>query len=166
MNNPYQAPASDIRLANSSQPDTSSPLSTKGRFSRLSYIAWICLAGIVSQILVSLAFFGLIDYSNPMLSGLVTLIVQLPAMALHVIFTIRRCHDINKGGWWAALFILPLINFYLWFTRGNEAENNFGSPRPTTTFEQVIAYLFISLCILGIIGIVIALTVYRQQLGF
>ena len=50
MNNPYQAPASDIRLTTTGKIDSSGPFSTKGRFSRLSYFAWICIIGVVAQI--------------------------------------------------------------------------------------------------------------------
>ena len=81
-----------------------------------------------------------------------------------MIITIRRTHDIGKGGWWVALFMMPLINLYLWFKRGDDSENNFGAPRPTTTIEKVIAYLFITLCVVGIIGIFVALIAFRHYL--
>ena len=154
MNNPYQAPASDIRLANTDTTGSSSPFSTKGRFSRLSYIAWVSIIGIVAQVFITLAMFGLDDYSNVMMTGLVTLLFQIPALIFHCIFTIRRGHDLGMKGWRIGLFLLPLVNFYFWFKRGDEGENDFGAPRPTTTIEKGFAYLSITLCVVAIIALV------------
>ncbi|MEE9345360.1 MAG: DUF805 domain-containing protein [Methylococcales bacterium] len=163
MNNPYQAPASDIRLANTVTTDASSPFSRKGRFSRLSYIAWISIIGFAAQGFITLAMMALGQTENPMLMLAVTLLFQVPAIVCHAIFTIRRTHDIGKGGWWVALFMIPLINLYLWFKRGDDGENNFGAPRPTATFEKVIAYIFITLSIVAIIGGIVAVIAFRQH---
>lgn len=164
MNNPYQAPASDIRLAKTGTTDPSSPFSTKGRFSRLSYIAWVSIIGIVAQVFITLAMFGLADYSNAMMTGLVTLLFQIPALIFHCIFTIRRGHDLGMGGWKIGLFFLPIVNFYFWFKRGDEGENEFGAPRPTTTVEKVIAFISIILGVVAVIALV-AVMVFLGQNG-
>lgn len=39
------------------------------------------------------------------ISGLYTLIVLVPSLALSV----RRLHDIGKSGWWMLLLLIPLI---------------------------------------------------------
>jgi uncharacterized membrane protein YhaH (DUF805 family) len=162
MNNPYQAPASDIRLANTGTTGPNSPFSTKGRFSRLSYIAWISIIGIAAQVFIMLAIVGLADYSNSMMTGLVTLVFQIPALICYGIFTIRRGHDLGMKGWKIGLFLLPLINFYFWFKRGDDAENAFGAPRLTTTTEQVIAFISLGLCIAGIVGIAAVVVFFGQ----
>jgi uncharacterized membrane protein YhaH (DUF805 family) len=164
MNNPYQAPASNIYLADTGAAGPNSPFSTKGRFSRLSYIAWISIIGIAAQAFITLAIFGLADYSNTMMTGLVTALFQIPALIFHAIFTIRRSHDVGKSGWWVVLFLLPLVNFYLWVKRGDEGENNFGTQRPTTTAEKIIAYISITLIAVAIIGGVFAIIAFRQYL--
>ncbi len=154
MNNPYQAPASEIHLASTGTTDSDSPFSTKGRFSRLSYIAWISIIGIATQVVITFALLGLASYSNTMMTSLITLVFQIPAMICHGIFTIRRGHDLGMRGWKIGLFLLPLVNFYFWFKRGDENENDFGAPRPTTTIEKMVVLLSITLCVVAIIAII------------
>lgn len=163
MNNPYQAPASEIHLANAGTTDPGSPFSTKGRFSRLSYIAWISIIGIAAQVLITFALLGLASYSNTMMTSLVTLVFQIPAMICHGIFTIRRGHDLGMRGWKIGLFLLPLINFYFWFKPGDDNENDFGAPRPTTSLESIIAYLSITLCVVAMIVIFAAVVFLKQN---
>ncbi len=165
MNNPYQAPASDVRVSNTAQTDSSNLLSPKGRFTRLSYIAWVFIVGFIAQILIGIVMMASSSMANPMMPSLVAMIVQAPALVMNIIFTIRRCHDINKSGLWAIVFVIPIINFYLWVKRGSEGENDFGALRPTTTAEQIIAYICIVLGIVGVIAIGVALTIYKDYLG-
>ena len=54
MENPYKTPSSDPLLPPSNAIDTSSPLSPKGRFGRLSFIAWYMLVTILSYIAMGL----------------------------------------------------------------------------------------------------------------
>ncbi len=51
---------------------------------------------------------------------------------------VKRCHDWDKKGWWALIFIIPLINI-IWLivlgvVRGTEGENRFG-PNPLDAAE-------------------------------
>ncbi len=60
------------------------------------------------------------------------LLVDVPGAAASV----RRLHDTNHSGWWAALVLLPLIGplFLLGYlvTRGDEGENEYGPPPSPT----------------------------------
>lgn len=46
-------------------------------------------------------------------------------------FMVRRCHDLNKSGWWAALAFVPTINvlftLYILFVKGTDGSNDYGS---------------------------------------
>jgi uncharacterized membrane protein YhaH (DUF805 family) len=165
MNNPYQTPESDIRKSSSSQQANPSPFSKDGRFSRLSYIAWITIVGFVAQALIAIIMSIMGIASSPVGLGVLNVLVQIPALICHVIFTMRRTHDFGKSRWWVALYLLPLVNFYIWFKAGDETNNEFGAPRPTTTVEKVIAYFSIAFISLAIIGLVIAAVVYKGYFG-
>jgi hypothetical protein len=59
--NPYETPQSDLAASTAGGVDETGPFDPKGRFSRLSYIAWAMLASIVInvvQFVVSLVLVG------------------------------------------------------------------------------------------------------------
>ena len=69
-------------------------------------------------------------FSPGLLSGLYTLGVFLPALAVLV----RRLHDTNRSGWWVLISFLPLIGVLvlLFFSlqEGQPGENQYGiSPK-------------------------------------
>lgn len=53
--------------------------------------------------------------------GLGILIVWIPMLAVSV----RRCHDINRSGWW---ILVPWISFFFQFKKSDEDENEYGAP--------------------------------------
>ena len=57
------------------------------------------------------------------LGNIFGLITILP----HVMFGIRRMHDINRSGWW---LLLPIVNLVFWAQPGTDGENRFGPPPP------------------------------------
>src|SRR5512145_1500386 len=106
--NPYQSPAADLSaLPNQGAFDESNPFSPRGRFGRLSYLAWGILLAIPVWIIamiigVSAAMVGAKepDAMNPALLAL-----QFVVMIPMIIFAIRRLHDFAASGWWAVLLI-------------------------------------------------------------
>lgn len=48
-------------------------------------------------------------------------------------FIVRRCHDLDKSGWWCLLTLVPIVNFifliYLLFAKGTDGWNQYG-PEP------------------------------------
>ena len=46
-------------------------------------------------------------------------------------FIVRRCHDIDKSGYWGLLVLVPVVNFffllYLLFAKGTEGWNKYGN---------------------------------------
>lgn len=47
-------------------------------------------------------------------------------LILTAYFTIRRCHDLGKNGWYAILVYIPLVPLYFIFARGTKGRNMYG----------------------------------------
>jgi len=71
---------------------------------------------------------GLLDLP-PVLSGLYTLAILLPSLAVCV----RRLHDIGRSGWWLFITLVPLVGGIILLvfncTDSDEGENKYG-PNP------------------------------------
>ncbi|WP_295449325.1 DUF805 domain-containing protein [uncultured Thiodictyon sp.] len=172
--NPYASPLSDVTRPAPMGVDSTSPFDPNGRFSRLSWLAWSLVLGVVGSVVVGVLVFvlsllGLVAMPQPgadpsaavpIVGVIVMLIPYLIMVVLGVILTVRRFHDIDASGWWCLLFIVPLANLVaflvLLFKRGDDAANRFGPPRPTAGWEQVVAIIYIVLIVLGLVGGIIA----------
>ncbi len=170
MDNPYRTPSSDPQLPPADEIDNSSPLSPKGRFGRLSFIAWYMLVTILSYVAMGLLggttlFMGTdpdkiaLFFSSS--GGVLSTLLTLATTVLLVIFVIRRLHDVNTTGWLALLLIIPLVNLvlllYLLLKRGDERSNRFAAVRPTPAWEKVLGYIGTGLLVSGLIAIVMAI---------
>jgi uncharacterized membrane protein YhaH (DUF805 family) len=183
MPNPYSTPASDLhRDLSDGQNDTSSPFSAKGRFGRLSYLAWYLLITIVTLIIagVVMALTGattsVLTASDPdaVLSfytsgaGIAVLAIMLVSLVVHLIFFIRRLHDINMSGWFSLLFLIPLVNLifgiYALVKKGTEGVNRFGSARATPKWEKIVGIIALVLIVLYLV-VIIAAIVAPMMLG-
>jgi uncharacterized membrane protein YhaH (DUF805 family) len=155
--NPYQPPTADVSAQPIGGTDQTGPFSPKGRFGRLSYIAWAALLGVAGQ-LVSLAFGGtalmtpafdasgqpvMPEIGGAALAGLI--VVGLATAVIGAIFAIRRCHDFNASGWLVLLFLIPLVNLifalFMVFKPGTEGANSYGPPRVTPGWEKVVGII-------------------------
>lgn len=98
-----------------------SPLSYRGRFGRLSFLAWSLVIGLVFGTILGLFFavslsglhHGADPTVNPFsaLSGgtiAVAAILYIALIYFSIILNIRRLHDLNLSGWWT-LFPLGVI---------------------------------------------------------
>jgi uncharacterized membrane protein YhaH (DUF805 family) len=170
MDNPYQTPSSDPQLPDSGEIDTSSPFSPKGRFGRLSYIAWYMIITIISYAITgAIGGSGLFMQTDPEKvmefyasgAGMIMIAISLISLVIYIIFSIRRLHDVNKTGWLMLLIIIPLVNFffmiYLLVKRGDEGANRFAGFRPTPGWEKVLGYIGIGFFILMIVGVIVAI---------
>ena len=167
MDNPYETPSSDPQLPGI---DSSSPLSPKGRFGRLSFIAWYMLVTILSYIAMGLLggtrlFMetdpGKIALFFSSTGGVLYALLTIITTVLLVIFVIRRLHDVNTTGWLALLLIIPLVNLflllYLLLKRGDERSNRFAAVRPTPAWEKVLGYTGTGIMVLGFLAILMAI---------
>ena len=148
-----------------------------GRFSRLSYLAWLLINSLIySCALMFVVAFGLFAALGSSLDpslflstglGLLTIIlfvgIVIIFIVISVLITIRRLHDINKSGWMCLLFFIPVVNLifalYLIFAPGTPGENNYGPVRPTEQTERVLGIVYAVLCASMLLSYVALFTV-------
>lgn len=171
--NPYQAPTADISAIPVTEDyDQSSPLSPKGRFGRLSYLAWAIVTNIGVQFILSELFRGLMGPAGvPTTPTMWVVLIALGVVSAIplILFGIRRLHDFDASGWWSVLFLVPLANFFLGlallFRAGDEGPNRFGPPRHTRLWEKVVGYIAIGIIVLGVVGFLAALLIPQLTRG-
>src|SRR5690606_11597409 len=87
-------------------------------------------------------------------SPVIILFIFLYGVAIYfsMVFTICRLHDRNHSGWFSLLLLVPVVNIlfalYLLFAPGDQQANQFGQPRTTRGWENVLAILYILVLIL------------------
>lgn len=139
------------------------PISPQGRFTRMSYLAWLFIAGMVYTCALIIAFgfaayalgtsgLGFLNFS-PLLSTvsgwcatLILIISFIVYSYITICISIRRLHDINRSGWLLLLALIPLIGaifiLYLYFAKGDLDENKYGAFRATEQTEKVLGIIF------------------------
>ncbi len=135
---------------------TDHPLSRRGRFSRLSHLAWggllslIALFAFTTNALIVVgksANANFIDHP-PSLTGLFwpSFIVLIVFIYFSTVFIIRRLHDLNMSGWFSLIVYLPVIGSLFWLylvvAHGSTERNRYGRPRETTVWEGIFGLLF------------------------
>ena len=150
-------------------PAADHPLSIRGRFGRLSFIAWsaflqfifLCssIALGLSIDIVNIATFSVDSnwlVSIQGLSSLVALLIMLVYLYLGIVITVRRLHDLDRSGWWILLFLLPVINLFIWlyvlFFPGTRGSNQYGPERISPVWEKIVAWLVIVLTALSLVA--------------
>lgn len=139
------------------------PYSAKGRFGRLSYLAWLFITSVLySCALLIVMLLGIITYATygatmtdigdflstalGIITAVLFVVVIISAAVLSIIVSIRRIHDLNKSGWLCLLFLIPIVNvifgIYMMLAPGTQGENNYGPPRITEQTEKLIGILY------------------------
>ena len=152
--NPYQAPSADLdNPALIGEYDQTSPLSVKGRFGRLSYLAWYMVVAIISwvvMLVLSVAGVAVLDPEamqrgegfGSLAMAAVFFLITLAPIYFYVVFGVRRLHDMNMSGWLLLLMLVPLVNIIfglvMLFVPGKPTANDYGPPRLTPTWEKVL----------------------------
>jgi uncharacterized membrane protein YhaH (DUF805 family) len=150
-------------------PQNDNPLSTQGRFGRLSLIAWSGFLNLIT-VFATLAlsmFLGIFNLSTASLdSNLLQTFLSVAGLGFWIIFllyfyfsfviVIRRLHDVNKSAWLLLLLLIPFINFvmalYIVLASGTAGVNQYGAPRATPVWEKILAWLMIILFVLSFIA--------------
>ncbi|WP_455597715.1 DUF805 domain-containing protein [Acinetobacter pecorum] len=158
---PYFSPP-DLPLADH-------PLSMKGRFGRLSFIAWSAFLHFIflcCTLALGLSI-DIVNIATPSmdpnwlislqgLGSIGVLLIVLAYLYFALVVTVRRFHDLNRSGWWALLLLLPLVNIFVWlyiiFGSGDRGINHYGPARITLFWEKVLAWLMIILTLLSLLG--------------
>ncbi|MCM1029059.1 MAG: DUF805 domain-containing protein [Pseudoflavonifractor sp.] len=103
-----------------------------GRSSR-SEFWWFALflfaLGIVEAMIINML--GVPE--GPTIAWVVNLTMTLPLVSLMV----RRLHDINRSGWWAALGLVPIVGLVLvyWLTLPSQSSDNAYGLEPNCDFD-------------------------------
>jgi uncharacterized membrane protein YhaH (DUF805 family) len=146
-----------------------SSLSAAGRFGRMTYIAWNCLLLLVIMAIIvvfSAVFPNLIMDMQTGSYGIGVIFIGLLYLVLFyftIIFTIRRLHDRNHTGWLSLLMLVPAANIvlalYLTFAAGDARPNSYGAPRETRGWENILAWIYIVLLVVGLFaGIIMGIS--------
>jgi uncharacterized membrane protein YhaH (DUF805 family) len=95
-----------------------------GRAHRTEYWSFVIINFIIMFLL---EFFEGVVWDARILSGIYSLFITLPSLAVLV----RRLHDTDRSGWWAFILFIPIIGFLiiLIFTiqDGTPGINRYGS---------------------------------------
>ena len=148
------------------------PFSIKGRFSRLSYLAWagllslaVLIVFMINTLLISrnISTEAMLD-QPPSLSYLFwpSFIALIIFIYLSNVFMIRRLHDLNRTGWLCLIVYIPVIGFLFWLylVLGHDSteRNRYGRPRDASVWEGIFGLvwgglLFGSLLFTAIYGV-------------
>jgi uncharacterized membrane protein YhaH (DUF805 family) len=101
--------------------------------------------------------------------GVVILAILFISLIFTIIFFIRRLHDINMRGWWAFLFIIPIVNLafglFVLIKRGTEGPNSFGPTRTTPTWEKVFGIIALIIIVLYFVAIIASIAIPLIAVG-
>lgn len=162
-----------------------SPLSHKGRFGRLSYLAWTFIVSILYtcalMLVVAIGAIGLaisgvgftpegiLSSSLGYLAIALLVIVVIIFMVLFINLTIRRLHDLNKSGWLVLLMLIPLVNIGFWIYvtcfKGTEGPNNFGPQRPTEQSEKYLGIIYAIFMVIFIFVYAASLVAFQKYMN-
>ena len=173
--NPYQTPSADLdHTPGFDGNDETSVFSPKGRFGRLSYLAWymvVSLAFVLVAVVIALLGGFFAQAGPPADLPVVALLLLVPlglfVAYILIVFAIRRLHDMNLSGWWLLLFLIPIVNvipgLVLILGPGSDGGNNFGPMRITLPWEKVLGIISLLLSVANFIAMfVTAIPAYQQ----
>lgn len=116
MNETFQTPPAPISDDSKLLTNGDKPWSPKGRFGRLSYLAWLFVVGSAIGATICV-FFGIFAASGGfhsgqghlglIVGGIAGVILYIAMIYSSIIFGIRRLHDVNRTGWLMLIQLLP-----------------------------------------------------------
>jgi len=171
--NPYQPPQSPLATADGEYARLSI-FTPRGRLGRMRFLVYSFAVGLAANVLMVIiqALFGVAAMDpSAMQSGalpaglmLVMLLVMVPVVIINLFIAIKRLHDLDMSGWWALLFLVPLLNalfgIYLLLAPGTDGPNRFGPPPPPNSGAvNFFGWLLIILYSLAFLGMMAAIVI-------
>ena len=161
--NPYVTPESEIDTHEEEYAELRY-FTANGRLGRLRYLAYgvgvYFVAGLVQAGAAGVASL-LGEQAGLIIGGLVSIVVGIGVLVLYILWTIQRINDFNLSGWLTFLFILPIINFALWFIPGSDRPNRYGPMPPRNGIGVILLSLLMPILIIGILA-AIAIPAYHD----
>jgi uncharacterized membrane protein YhaH (DUF805 family) len=147
-------------------PPRDHPLSAAGRFGRLSAIGWYGFMHLVTLFTLiafslTLGILNLSTYSLDSnitqlfssLAGLGFIVILVLYFYFLMVISVRRLHDMNRGGWLILVFLIPFLNIvlglYLLLGSGTAGPNRYGLARETAVWEKILAWFIIITTVLS-----------------
>ena len=106
--------------------------SFEGRLNRQRYLLRVLALGLVDSIITfvleSLMMGAFLAGSSGtgIVIGLLWLLIFVFFMIIGISLGVRRCHDLDKSGWYLLAGILIIPGLYLIFAKGTEGQNQYG----------------------------------------
>ena len=99
--------------------------SLDGRLNRKPYFF-----GNLALALISGVFGTIMETSTSTLISILGFIIGIVAIIGSISLMVKRLHDLDKGGLWVLLAVIPIVNFffgiYLLFFKGTDGYNQYG----------------------------------------
>ena len=99
--------------------------SLNGRLNRKPYFFGNLALGLISGL-----FSAIMNNSDSILIAILGFIIGVAVIIGSVSLVVKRLHDLDKGGLWALIMIIPIIDFffglYLLFAKGTNGYNQYG----------------------------------------
>ncbi len=134
----------------------------EGRIGRIQYLAFAYLVILFASL--PLVLFGVIESMVQestalsivsVLSNIVLFVAVVYVLAMSVLLSKRRLHDLNKSGWVLLLIFIPIIGsfvqLYMSIAPGTKMENQYGvCPEPAKAWQK----WFLLLSLLGVLAMI------------
>jgi len=171
--NPYESPSS-IDLDSNDERYRPQIIALSGRIGRLRYVgyamAYYLLFVTTAGVLVGLATSLRAQDMSDLFSGgvlIVGVLIYLFGFIVYLFLVRRRLNDLNRSGWFALFFLVPLINvflgFYLLLWPGTNGRNNYGPAPMKNSSGVIIGATFGMIAFVGVIGAV-AIPAYQAYI--
>lgn len=164
MNQPnqYQAPQSNVEVADPAEFSKIRILGTSGRIGRVRYLAYnFGFFGIafLAYLLVGMigAFFP--SSAGGIIVGLFMLLLSIVAIVVNFLFAIQRSHDFNVTGWLSLITLVPFGFLVFLFVPGTNGENGYGNPPPPNNTGVIITAVLAPFIFIFLIGVLAAIAV-------
>lgn len=176
--NPYSAPTADMSDYDDDyfEYDTTPFYKATGRIGRVRFLAYSMMMAL--SLLAMLAIFGILITIISLVSESIAMVIGIAMYVVVFIFSLqasfapsmRRLNDLNRTGFIALLYFVPIINVLLWLylalVPGDEEMNDYGAPaEPPTTAMTVLAAVFPIFAVVMSIAAMIVLPAYQSHLG-
>jgi uncharacterized membrane protein YhaH (DUF805 family) len=114
------------------------PFSFEGRIRRTEYgitmIIYVVIALVINMLSATMQY-GNTDLTTDSTVGIATLVLYIPILWVVYAQGTKRCHDLDKSGWWQ---LIPFYVFVMIFQEGLPGMNQYGTnPKEDNTDNMI-----------------------------